>query len=66
MEEYDLDCELGLFTYKCVNEIDFDVAEEPGWIPFKLEGSFTYNLLAFSHPRPSAATHSTVPARYQD
>lgn len=48
------------------NEIEFGVADEPGWYPFNLGDSIVCDLMAFYDLRRSSVTHPAVPVRYRN
>lgn len=64
MEEYDDDPFFALLSLARVNEIDYGITGEPGWIPFSFEDSIVYNLSNFEDLTPSATEHSAAPVRY--
>lgn len=42
-----MDPVLGLLTLALANEIGFDIAEYPGWLPFSVEDSIVYDPREF-------------------
>lgn len=50
MQKNDVDPGLGLLARGRANEIDFSVADEPGWFLFNFDDSISYDLWACADP----------------
>lgn len=62
--EHNIDSILGSLELACANNVNFGVAEEPGWFSFNFNNSVMYSLRPVQDPGRSAILHPTGPGRY--